>query len=128
MNSRDFYQWLGPSATLPPGTSADVKLGHVWQFDLALQACPDDEHVRVLTFANPRLARDYAAQEAVREALERPNPLHAQITAAPSEAAKLAALNAAPAAVRAEYADDLAILAYEQDALSASYRSLVLGE
>jgi hypothetical protein len=128
MNARDFYKWLGPAATLPPGTSADVKLDAVWQFDLALQACPDDEHVRALTERNPKLARDYAAQAAVREALESPNPLHAAMAAAPNEAAKLAALNAAPAAVRAEYADDLAILAYEQDQLSASYRTLVLGE
>lgn len=128
MNARDFYAWLGPEATLPPGTSADVKLDHVWQFDLALQACPDEEHVRALTDSNPKLARDYAAQSAVREALERPNPLHAAIAAAPDEAAKLAVLTAAPTAVRTEYADDLAVMAYDQDQLSASYRSLVLGE
>ncbi|HWS67704.1 MAG TPA: hypothetical protein VN325_33460 [Steroidobacteraceae bacterium] len=124
MNARDFYAWLGPSATLPPDTSADVKLEHVWQFDLAIQAASDSQAV-ALTNRNPKLARDYAAQEAVREALDAPNPLHAEIAEATD---KLAALNAAPAAVRAEYADDLAILAYDQDQLSASYRSLVLGE
>jgi hypothetical protein len=124
MTAREFYAWLDK---LTPADSGDVKLEQVWQFDLAIQAASAPQAV-ALTNRNPKLARDYAAQEAVREALEKPNPLHAEIAAAANSYDRLALINAAPAAMRAEYADDLAILAYAQDALSASYRSLVLGE
>jgi hypothetical protein len=121
MTARDFYAWLDK---FTPADTGDVKLDQVWQFDLAVQIASASQAV-ALTNRNPKLARDYAAQQAVREALERPNPLH-ELVAVASD--RLAVLNAAPAPVRAEYADDLAMLAYDQDQLSASYRSLVLGE
>jgi hypothetical protein len=128
MNNADFYAYLGPPPTLPEGTSTSVKLAHVWQFAAVLGACPDDAAVVALTVANPKLAADYANQEAMYEALTAPNMLHATVAAAGSDAAALAQIEAAPPAVRAEYADDLALCEYNQEQLCGQYRQLVLGE
>ena len=128
MTNADFYKFLGEPPTLPLGTSTNVKLAHVWQFATALAACPDDAAVVALTVANPNLAADYANQEAVYEALTAPNVLHAAVAAAGNDAAALALIEAAPPAVRAEYADDLALCEYSQEQLCGQYRQLVLGE
>jgi hypothetical protein len=128
VNNADFYKFLGEPPTLPPGTSTAVTLAHVWQFSAVLKACPDDAAVVALTVANPRLAAEYAMQEAVYEALDAPNPLHALVADAPDDRAALAILQAAPDNVRAEYANDLAMSAYTQEQLCGQYTQLILGE
>jgi hypothetical protein len=128
MNAAEFYAYLGEPPTLPPGTSTNVTLAHVWQFAAVLRACPDDAAVVTLTVANPTLAAAYAAQEAVYEALDKPNPLHTAVAAAPDDAHALALIAAAPADVRAEYANDLAMAAYTQEQLCGQYVKLILGE
>jgi hypothetical protein len=128
MTNAEFYAYLGEPPTLPPGTSTDVVLDHVWQFAAVLKACPDDAAVVTLTVANPALAATYAAQEAVYEALNAPNPMHAAIAAASDDAHALAIIAAAPADVRGEYANDLAMAEYNQETLCGQYRKLVLGE
>jgi hypothetical protein len=128
MNNADFYKFLGEPPTLPPGTSTNVRLSHVWQFAATLKACPDDSAVVALTVANPSLASEYAAQEAVYDALDAPNPLHALMADAPDDAAALRILEAAPARLRAEYADDLALTSYSQEQLCGQYTKLILGE
>ena len=128
MTNDEFYKFLGAPPTLPPGTSTAVRLDHVWQFAAVLQACADTGSAVALTVANPRLAADYAAQEAVYEALDAPNPLHAAMAAASNDAARLATIAAANASERAEYADDLALGEYDQDALCSQYTTLILGE
>ena len=128
MTNAEFYAYLGEPPTLPPGTSTSVKLAHVWQFAAVLAACPDDAAVVALTVTNPKLAADYASQEATYEALCAPNVLHAAVAAANSDAEALALIEAAPPAVRAEYADDLALSEYSTEQLCGQYRQLVLGE
>jgi hypothetical protein len=128
MNNADFYTYLGDLPTLPPGTSTAVKLAHVWQFAAVLKACPDDSAVVALTMSNPELAAQYAAQEAVYEALDAPNPLHALVADAPDDATVLRILATAPPEVRAEYANDLALTSYSQEQLCGQYTKLILGE
>ena len=128
MNNAAFYAYLGEPPTLAPGTSTNVKLAHVWQFAAVLKACPNDAAVVALTMANPKLAAEYAAQEAAYEALDVPNPLHAAIAAAGSDAERLALITVAPSHVRAEYADDLALSTYSQEQLCGQYVKLILGE
>ena len=128
MNNTEFYAYLGAPPTLPEGTSTHVKLAHVWQFATVLDACPDNAAMVTLTKANPKLAAEYASQEAIYEALTAPNVLHAAVAAAGSDAAALALIEAAPPDVRAEYADDLALAEYSQEQLCGQYRQLVLGE
>jgi hypothetical protein len=124
MNNADFYAHL---AKLPDGASSRVKLAHVWQFATLLAACADDAAVVALTVANPKLAEQYANQEAAYEALSTPNPLHAAV-ATLDDAAALTVIGAAAPAERAEYADDLALAEYTQEQLCGQYRQLVLGE
>jgi hypothetical protein len=125
MNNADFYALL---AKLPEGASANVRLAHAWQFAAALAACPDTAAAVALTVANPKLAEQYANQEAIYEALCAPNALHAALAAAGGDAQALATIEAAAPAVRAEYADDLALAEYNQEQLCGQYRQLVLGE
>lgn len=123
MNNEQFYKLLEREPF-----DGNVKLAHTWQFAQALKACADDAAVVALTRANPTLAADYAMQESVHEALGAPNPLHAAVAATPNDATALAVIAGAPAASRAEYANDLALAEYTQDDLCARYRELVLGE
>lgn len=122
MNNAKFYESLANPAALP-------KLKHVWQFALALKACKDDATAVALAERNPKLAGEYAAQEAVLEALDAPNPLHAAIAAtSDDDDANLFLVESAPEHVRNEYANDLALAEYTQDQLCSQYVQLVLGE
>jgi hypothetical protein len=121
VNNSEFYRYLGA------GADRVVGLEHVWQYALAIKACPD-ELVQALTVANPRIAAEFARQEAMYEALNAPNPLHAAVAAAPDDAQALAFIEAESADVRAEYANDLALGEYDQEQLCGQYRALVLGE
>ena len=121
MNNAKFYAALSDPASLP-------RLKHAWQFAAALKACTDDATAVVLTERNPKLAAAYAAQEAVLEALDAPNPLHAALADASTDAAALMLIDSAPEHVRTEYAADLAMAEYTQDQLCSQYVQLVLGE
>jgi len=125
MNNTEFYAHL---AKLADGAPANVKLAHAWQFAAALTVCPDGAAAVALTVANSKLAEQYANQEAVYEALCAPNVLHAALAAVGSNDEALAIIGEAPADVRAEYADDLALAEYNQEQLCGQYRQLVLGE
>jgi hypothetical protein len=120
MTNAEFYEYLDG------GALTAVPLAHVWQYALAVKVCPDDV-VEPLTVANPKLAAQFAREEAVFDALDAPNPLHAAV-ADVSEAQALAIIAAAPPDVRAEYASGLALAEYTQEQLCTQYRSLILGD
>jgi hypothetical protein len=106
----------------------DVKLSHVWQFAKLLQACPDSKSATALTRANPRLAKAYAEQEAVYEALTGTSQLEDCLGLATSDDEVRQMLEQATPQERAEHMAALALAEYDQDALSARYVELILGE
>jgi hypothetical protein len=120
MTNTQVYEYLDA------GARSAVTLDHVWQYALAIKVCPDDI-VEPLTLANPKLAAEYARQEAVFEVLDAPNTL-AVAVAAVGEAEALALIAAASPDVRAEYAAGLALAEYSQEQLCAQYKQLILGE
>lgn len=120
MTNTQFYEYLDR------GALTAIQLQHTWQYALAIKVCPDDQ-VEPLTVLNTKLAKEYARQEAVFEALDAPNALTVAVAAA-DEAQALELIAAAPADVRAEYAADLAMGEYSQEQLMAQYRQLILGE
>jgi hypothetical protein len=128
MNNADFYKLLGDGPTLPEGTATAVKLKFPWQFAALLQACPDTASVVALTAANPKLAQQYAMQEAAYEALGAPNWLQRAVDAAADDDETRLMIETAEPAVRAEYVGTLALAEYDQDQLCARYRELILGE
>jgi hypothetical protein len=128
MNNADFYKLLGDAPTLPEDTATAVKLKHVWQFAALLQACPDTPSIGSLTAANPKLAQQYAMQEAAYEALGAPNWLERAVDDAADDDETRLMIETADASVRAEYVGTLALAEYDQEQLCARYRELILGE
>lgn len=120
MRNVEFYKYIDE------GALAAVKLAHVWQYALAVKVCPDDV-VEPLTVANPKLAAQFAREEAVFDALDAPNALDVAV-ANVSEAQALQLIAAAPADVRAEYAAGLGLAEYSQEQLCTQYKQLILGE
>lgn len=121
MKNSAFYKYLDD------GALTAVKLAHVWQYAAAIKVCPD-EVVQPLTVANPKLAAQYAREEAVFEALDADNPLAAAIADAPDEATVAELIAAAPPDVRAEYVAGLGLAEYSQEELCNQYKQLILGE
>ncbi len=120
MTNTQFFEYLDAGALTP------VRLAHVWQYALAIRVCPENV-VEPLTTLNAKLAAQFAREEAVFDALDAPNPLHATV-AEVGEAEARELIAAAPLDVRAEYAADLAIGEYTHEQLCDQYRQLILGE
>jgi hypothetical protein len=120
MTNTQFYEYLDA------GALTAIQLKHTWQYALAIKVCPDDV-VEPLILANPKIAAEYARQEAVFDALDAPNAL-AVAVADVDEAQALALIAAAPPDVRAEYAAGLALAEYSQEQIMSQYRQLILGE
>ena len=110
-----------------PARIACLEFDHVWQFALAIKQCPQQLAVPMAE-ANPKIAAQFAQQEAMYESLNAPNPLHAAVAAAHDDTARLMLIAAAPDDERAEYANDLALLEYSQEQVCGNYRQLILGE
>jgi hypothetical protein len=120
MTNTEFYTYLDG------GALTVVQLQHTWQYALAIKTCPDDL-VEPITVANPKIAAEYARQEAVFDVLDAPNALAVAVPAA-GEAEALALIAAASPEVRAEYAAGLGMAEYTQEQLCTQYKQLILGE